>query len=48
MTEEMEKCIRFIRAKLPAANERQLIIIANLIRRMHIVGWSESEYNRKP
>ena len=48
MTEEMEKCIRFIWAKLPAANERQLIIIADLIRQMHIVGWSESEYNRKP
>lgn len=48
MTAEMEKCIRFIRAKLPAANERQLIIIADLIRRMHIVGWSEAEYIRKP
>lgn len=46
MVNEREEYIRFIRCKLPYANDRQLGRIASLVRVMEICGYSPSEQER--
>ena len=46
MSEQAQIDLRYIRAKLPSANERQLSIIASFVRALQIIGWSDAEFYR--
>jgi hypothetical protein len=46
MTERKKRLIRIIRARLLAASERQLGLIAAFMSGLDIVGWSDEEYTR--
>lgn len=46
MTQKQEECIRYIRAKIMVASEKDLGIIAAFISGLGIAGWSTEEYDR--
>lgn len=45
--ERTESNLRYIYAKLPFANKKEIDLISGFMRGLHITGWSDEEWKRE-